>query len=202
MKPGPQKKKPLLDAMIRTEFGDVLAEGVYADPERVAEDITYVPGFSEMRVERDKALGEVARGERDAVDVPQLPINLRWSRRSNTKGDPDHSRSILAQNMGYEPVNAETDKGQPWFTRLPEGAQILPGGLVVKGDTVLMKCSKERAAKNSAENFKRMVELGTFEFDTPDGAVGPGSSLAAMGGTINKIPTDGPIPIKGTGRLK
>ena len=124
------KKKPLLDAYIRTEYGDVLAENVHADPERIDGDITYVPGFSDLRVMRDKQLGEVVKGERDQNDVAPLPINLRWVRRSDSKGNPDPKNQVMTANMGYEPVNAETDVGQPWLTRLPEGAQILPGGLI------------------------------------------------------------------------
>lgn len=196
------KKKPLLDAYIRTEFGDVLADGIHADPERLAEDICYVPGFSEKRVERDKQMAEVAAGTRKPGDVAPLPINLRWVRRSDAKGSPQNRNQVITAAMGYEMVNADTDKGQSWLTKVPDGAEILPGGLIVKGDTVLMKCSAEQAAKNSAENFKRMVELGDLEFESaPDSATPNQKSLSAMGGSVQKVKTDGPIDIKGTGRF-
>jgi hypothetical protein len=198
------KKKPLLDAYIRTEFGDELAEGIQADPERVAEDITYVPGFSELRVARDKQLAEVGEGKRDIKDVVSLPINLRWVRRSDSKGNPQNRNQVITANMGYEMVNAETDKGQAWLTRLPDGSEILPGGMIVKGDTVLMKCTAKRAAQNQAANFKRMVELGSLEFDAPpeNTATPNGVGLSAMGGSVTKVATDGPINIKDTGRYK
>ncbi len=197
------KKKPLLDAYIRTDFGDELAAGIVTDPERVAEDITYVPGFSELRVARDKQLAEVVKGERKPSDVMPLPINLRWVRRSDSKGHPDSRNQVLTANMGYEIVNAETDKGSAWLTRLPDGAEILPGGQIVKGDTVLMKCTAKRAAQNQAANFKRMVDMGSLEFDSVENSTTPNQkSLSDMGGSVTKVETDGPINIKDTGRHK
>jgi hypothetical protein len=50
-------------------------------------DLTYVPGFSELRLARDKAIVEVMQGRRRANEVPSLPMNFRWARFQNKKGD-------------------------------------------------------------------------------------------------------------------
>ena len=50
-------------------------------------DVTYVPGFSELRYARDAAILEVMRGKRRPQEVPTLPVNFRWARCQNKKGD-------------------------------------------------------------------------------------------------------------------
>lgn len=143
-----QQARPLVRTGVQTEFGEAMI-----DPEReragtdVGTDPTYVPGFSDLRFTRDQQLAESARGRHPIGKVLTLPINLRWSRRTNTTGTPDGRKVQKAKQQGYQPVTA-SDIGQPWLTEMPEGATLLPSGEIVKGDTVLMKCAAERAALN------------------------------------------------------
>lgn len=131
-----------------TEFGEAMV-----DPTRetsgtdVGTDPTYVPGFSDLRFERDRQLAEAAKGKRPPTTVKPLPINLRWAKRAKVNGEPDGRKVQKARQQGYEPVTA-ADLGSVWLRELPEGATTLPSGEIVKGDTVLMKCAAERAALN------------------------------------------------------
>ena len=155
------EKSPVRDLVptgIMTEFGELLD-----DPTESASmggqklDLVYTPGFSEMRWARDKALAEVAQGKRARTEVPTLPVNVRLVRRSNMAGKPDMQKQISSSNRGYRAVNKD-DVGQPWFTRLPDGAEVLADGSVVKGDTAYMVCSKEKAARNRYENDRKTIQ--------------------------------------------
>lgn len=154
----PAKLRPLIPTGVLTEFGEAMED---PEADRIAgvdgRDPTYVPGFSEMRVERDRQLGESARGRHPIGNVKLLPINLRWARRTKISGAPDETKIQKARIAGYEPVT-KADVGQAWLTSLPDGAQILADGTIQKGDTILMKCSAQRAASNAYQKQKLTVE--------------------------------------------
>src|SRR5688572_3727261 len=120
-------------------------------------DHSYVPGFSEMRRNRDIKLGEVQRGEAHVSDLKalELPVNVRWARSHKSTGAPDSSKQFGHSRRGYKLVNADEHKGQAWLTALPPGSQIGPDGSIRNGDTTLMWCSREDAATNEA--YKRRL---------------------------------------------
>lgn len=140
--------RPLVATGVMTPFGELLD-----DPENPLSlsngpDITWTPGFSEMRVARDIALAEVAQGRRHPKDVPTLPVNVRLVRRSMANGSPDATKQLRASNDGYRYVT-EADVGEKWFTKIPQGATKLPDGTLAKGDCVYMVADAQQAARNT-----------------------------------------------------
>lgn len=156
-KKAPPIVRPLIATGVLTEFGEAhIEEGVDGSFAGLA-DPTYVPGFSDLRFQRDQQLGEAAKGHRPSNRVMLLPVNMRWSRRTKTDGKPDETKVQKAKVNGYTPVLA-TDVGQPWLTAIPDGATVLPDGTIGKGDTVLMKCAPERAAQNAYRKQKLTMD--------------------------------------------
>lgn len=140
-------KVPLLDVTPPPEFGEVITDPRFGDPHGADFAPTYVPGFSDMRRDRDLALGRLLKGEIAAKDVPTLPVNLRWVRSQRVSGEPDNTKLWTAGQRGYKPVQA-SDVGQPWLTELPLGARQDANGMIRNGDTVLCVATKEDAARN------------------------------------------------------
>jgi hypothetical protein len=139
--------RPLVPTAIRTEFGDVLDDADFRTSQM--EDLTWVPGHSDMRIRRDTELGEVVKGTRKASDVTILPVHMRWVRATKYSGAPDSKEVTQAGNDGYRPA-AKEDIGKPWLTRMPAGASVTADGKIRKGDTELMICDGARAARNAA----------------------------------------------------
>jgi hypothetical protein len=144
-------KKPLVNANLLTEYGEIediesfKAEGI------AQHDYTYTPGFSEMRVNRELALGAYKRNEIRAGEVPTLPVNCRWFRTvKGTGSDPDQMRVAHAKNMGYRAVTKE-DVGQAWLTAVPPGGMVAPDGTIksAAGDLVLCVIGQQGAARNA-----------------------------------------------------
>ena len=143
--------RPLIDTTIRTEFGDVLESAEFYDVSAADRDLTYVPGFSDMRRARDLEISAVAQGRKDKRDakIEPLPVNCRWVRATTVRGDPDAGKQITSANLGYTAVTKK-DIGQPWLTALPPGATLAADGAIRKGDTVLMVATQKQAARNAA----------------------------------------------------
>ena len=154
-------KKPLIATGIVTEFGDVLDNpATLVGQFGQSKDLTYVKGFSDLRYQRDVALGEVARGERDPSTVPVLPVNLRFVRRANAKGEGDHKKVMQSQVRGYTPVTeADLEAAPAWCPETPAGLLQLPDGTFGHGDTVLMKCDAKTAARNAAARQLKTTQL-------------------------------------------
>ena len=144
-------KRPLVETGIRTEFGDVLEDASFYDVGGADRDLTYVPGFSELKRARDTALADIASGKRPRheVKVPTLPVNVRWTRTASPKGAPDGMKQISTANLGYKPAN-KSDIGSEWLKALPPGAVVNADGSIQKGDTILMVADGKTAARNSA----------------------------------------------------
>jgi hypothetical protein len=147
--------KPIVRTGILTEFGMVTDEkDLFNDPTGASGDLTYVPGFSDMRREHDLAK---ARGE---TPTP-LPVNLRWVRRTRLTGQPDNTRLIQVGNQGYKPVSAEQVGKEAWIKAMPPGSDKLPDGTVGNLDWVLMVTDGKRAAKNAASKTVKFLEQNT-----------------------------------------
>jgi hypothetical protein len=155
-------KKPLYEATVVTEFGNVTGDAKFWDESGSQGDLTWTPGWSQMRRDRDMALAEVANGKRDPKTVPMLPGQLVLARRTKPlSGQPDNSDTMHFGNDGFRMVTKD-DLGKPWFCpdkQLPAGAQILPDGSISKGDTVYMWADGQAAAKRAALQQRRTQDL-------------------------------------------
>lgn len=183
--PDNKQPKPLIPTGFVTEFGEAevpeggLEHAVSADP-------TFVPGFSNLRIERDKQIAESRHGNRPPGRIMSLPVNMRWSRRQKTSGRPDETKLQQAKMKGYEPVT-KADVGKEWFTAIPEGAEVLADGTIQKGDTILMKCDAKRAAQNAyRKNQLTMERLGASIQKVQEEGVRLRSGVVKMEGDTTK----------------
>lgn len=145
------EKKPLLDVNLVSEFGGIEDLESFKKEGVAQHDYTYVPGFSEMRWNRDVKLGELAQHKITKADVPILPVNVRWFRTvKGTGSDPDQMRIAHAKNQGYVAVT-KGDIGKPWLERLPPGAKIDADGTIksAAGDLALCVADQQTAARNA-----------------------------------------------------
>ena len=147
--------KPIVRTGIETEFGEVLdAKEVLEAPGGAGGDLTFVPGFGDMRRAADLAR---AKGEKPAP----LPVNLRWVRRTKLTGAPDNTRQVVMQNQGYQPVSADLVGKEDWITAMPAGSTRLPDGTVGNSDWVLMVADQKTAARNAARKTVKFLEQNT-----------------------------------------
>lgn len=156
-------KRPLISTTIRTEFGDVLDSPEFHDVAGADRDLTYVPGFSDMRRTRDLELAAVASGakQRHEAKLSPLPVNVRWVRKTTPRGAPDGLKQISTGNLGYRLVNKSQVGQVDWLKSLPPGAVYDADGTIVKGDTVLMVCDGKTAGRNAARKqaqTQRMID--------------------------------------------
>lgn len=145
-------KRPLVETAIRTEFGDVQEDASFHDVAGADRDLTYVPGFSEMRRARDTVAADVASGKlpRHQAKQTPLPVNLRWTRATTPKGAPDAMKQIASGNLGYRAVTKDMIGKEAWLKALPPGAVVQADGTIMKGDTILMVADGKQAARNAA----------------------------------------------------
>lgn len=170
--------RPIVPTAPLTEFGDVDEAEIRRElltPAGVDRDKTFVPGFSEMRIQRDLALAEHQAGHRATGDIPSLPVNLRWARAVQKNGDAD-GKLYGHQMNGYRLVNAK-DKGAEWLKDLPGGADIRPDGSIRNGDCVLMIADQKTAAKNAirkqVETERRLTGVTEVFEQRMQGRAGP-----------------------------
>ena len=140
--------KPLVASAIRTEFGEVFEDASFY--EEAQRDLTYVPGYSDLRRTRDRLMGEVAQGKLPkGTKVPTLPVRLQWVRTAKASGAPDSYKQVQFGSDGYRQAT-KADVGQAWLTAIPGGATVGVGDAIYQGDCVLMVCDAQRAARNAA----------------------------------------------------
>ncbi len=184
------KKRPLIVSKPVDEFGEITAELEEMDQTNMAADMTYVPGWSELKYQRDAALADLAAGRGTAAEVPSLPVNVRLVRRSGLNGNTDGRKLMMAFNNGYKPITKK-HIGQAWFTALPPGARELEDGSIVNaaGDCQYMYCEGPRAALNKRRAVEKMLahaeNAGLNPVDD-DGTPTPG--ITQSGGTLGKVP--------------
>lgn len=149
MADSPTKTVPLIPSHALTEFGAVETSAVFSDPTIMDRDHSYVPGWSDLRRQRDGQLAEVVAGKRAANTVMTLPVNLRWARNQDKTGSPDSSKVFGHGRKGYRLVDANKDKKEPWFTALPPGTTVAADGSIRNGDTVLMVATAADAGRSA-----------------------------------------------------
>lgn len=169
-------KVPLVISEPPPEFGELTSNPEFYNASGMDRDITYVPGFSELRYARDEAVLEVMRGRRRPQDVPTLPVNFRWARCQNKKGDPDTRKVIRHGNRGYRCVTKEHVGEGKLIPELPAGASWSAAGTVQLGDTVLMVADADRVARNEFEKRARTASA------TRGAEAGFAAALEAVGG--------------------
>lgn len=140
--------RELVPTGIVTPFGELLDDPAAPINAEGGPDVTWTPGFSEMRLARDTAIAEVAQGKRSPKEVPSLPVNVRLVRRTRPSGAPEGAKQMQSSNNGYRHVT-KADVGQPWFTEIPPGSTVLPDGTIAKGDTTYMVAEAQVAARNT-----------------------------------------------------
>lgn len=181
---------PLIETAALSEFGDLTEQAAFHDPDRMGRDVSYVPGFSEMR--RDVALQVAAakRGEIDAKTIKPLPVNLRWGRCQDVRGNPNDVKLFGHSRHGYKPVTKDMI-GKEWLTAAPPGSQVQADGTIRNGDTMLLWCPREDAARNEFAKRKQTEERtkgaeGTFASMVQQArSVSPGAKP-----TTTKLPTE------------
>lgn len=152
---------PLVVTAPASEFGSLTQEVDFNDPHLMDRDMSFVPGFSNLRRERDIAVAEAVHHKRDVKDIPELPVNMRWGRNQNKRGEPDSTKLVSHNIKGYRPVTEKDVRpDNPWLTSLPPGAYVAADKTIRKGDTTLLVATKQDAARNAhfkAETTKRRV---------------------------------------------
>lgn len=185
-------KVPIIFSEPPPEFGELKDSAEFLDPNTMDSDLTYVPGFSELRFQRDQAIVEVLKGKRRASEVPSLPVNFRWARFQNKKGEPDNRKVIRAGNRGYKVVTtADVGEGK-LIPKLPAGAEFLADGTIRQGDTVLMIADAQRVARNE------LAKRARTESATKGAEAGFDAALKSMG--ARQVPGAAPFIQKEVGR--
>lgn len=189
MKQTAKKVRPLIVSKPVDEFGEVTDELSDMDETGMLRDLTYVPGWTELRYERDAALAEVAQGRRAASDVPALPVRVRMVRRAGVSGAANGQKLMAAFNDGYKPITTE-HLGQEWFTALPPGARVMENGDILNaaGDCQYMYVEGPRAATNAKRARERMLSFAEGAGLNPrdsEGRSEPG--ITQSGGTFGKV---------------
>lgn len=191
--------RPLVPSQPLSEFGDLHQSADFNDPHLMDRDGSYVPGFSEMRRDRDIKVAEYQAGKIPASSVPSLPVNLRWARNQLKNGSPDNSKPFVHGRKGYRAVTAD-QAGAAWLTELPPGAQIGPDNTIRNGDCILMVADAKDAGRSERAKQRLTQErLKGIEYSFEQNANQAGANPAAQ--PYSKIDTPTADPAK-PGRIK
>ncbi len=142
---------PLILSQPASEFGDHIDSAAFADPNIMDRDMSYVPGFSDLRRQRDLKVAEYVNHRCAKSDIPELPVNVRWGRNQKIAGTPDSSKIFGHSLNGYRAATTKDISDTPgsWLRAMPPGAESNADGTIRKGDTILLVATKERAATNA-----------------------------------------------------
>ena len=160
-------KDPLIAAADRSPFGAAPESASYFD---AGQDVTFVKGYSDVRMQN------VERVRNHERQIP-LKYRLQWARQMTPAGKPDGRDLASHRAKGYDFVTK--DNLASLGLEAPASGQLDPTtGRYVCGDTVLMYCSREVAARN--ENVLRRA---TEDRSTADAT---GSALAEEGRKVGR----------------
>lgn len=169
-------KVPIVITEPPPEFGELKESPEFFEASGMDRDLTYVPGFSELRFARDKAILDVMRGRKRASEVPTLPYNFRWARSQNREGKPDTRKVIRANNRGYRAVTVGDIGEGKLLPDLPPGAEKMGDGTIRQGDTILMIADAQRVARNE------FAKRARTESATKGAEAGFAAALESVGG--------------------
>lgn len=165
-------KDPLISAADRSPFG-----AAQESPEfyNYGQDVTYVGGYSDKR--RHNALADTEAGRRAGMKRVPVDKRLHWARSMTPSGKPDGRDIASHRAQGYDFVTK--DNLAALGLEMPASGQLDPAtGHYTCGDTVLMYCTREVAARN--ENVLRRA---TEERSTADAT---GSALSEEGRKVGR----------------
>ena len=129
-------KKPYTEVTERNPFGD---ENVDEEVmEGLGRDITFVPGYSEKRMQREEL---IAKG----YDPGSLDYRLHWVRAQHPSGMADGSKIAEMKAKGYTFLKWDEAKSLG-ITIEDSAAAKSETGNIVNGDLVLMVADKAAAA--------------------------------------------------------
>lgn len=140
-------KRPIVVTRERAVAGETREKADFYDP-MIAEDLTFVPGYSDKRRARDRALAEGRTPE-------PLPFRLQWVRSTSPNGRPDSRSMSEWRAKGYKAVHESDLAGLG--LQMPIGAIPNADGTLQVGDTTLFIADGPTAARHE-ENWHRATE--------------------------------------------
>ncbi len=164
-------KRPLIISAPISEFGETDAS--YTAEDRMTtlqEDHQYVPGFSDMRYQREIEMAEYHEGTRDGKDVSHLPANCYWVRRTTPSGKTDQMKLMGKKMDGYRPV-LKDDVGKPWLTGLVDGWNYTPEGHIMSasGELQLVVLEGAAAANRARKKERKWLDKSASVQKEPEG---------------------------------
>jgi hypothetical protein len=131
--------KRVVEVIEDSPFGEDIDEGVMENP---ALTPNFLPGYSDVRIEREKAL---ARGEKP----PPLPFRFHCVRAKTLDGKSDDGRNLFQREReGYVPL--KWDEAESYGVRPEENKALKRDdvGNVTYGEYIFMVTDAKRAATN------------------------------------------------------
>lgn len=148
-------KKPIVPTGIMTEYGEFLDDpSVLFDEAGASGDPLYVPGYSDMRRAAD-----LARAKKEKPK--DLPVELRWVRRTKVSGLPTNDRLVSSKHRHFEAVQFDQIGKVDWLTECPPAASQLPDGTIGNADSVLMVRTGKAAARRAVAKTLKWLEVTT-----------------------------------------
>jgi len=141
-------KRPLVPTQARAHLGEARESAEFNDMSGAAQDLTYVPGYSDLRRKRDRAIAEGKKAE-------PLPYRLQLVRVKNAAGNPDGRMAAQWRALGYREV--PHSEMEAMGIAMPVGGMASADGFVDVGDTRLFVCDAQRAARNE-KNWRRATD--------------------------------------------
>lgn len=138
-------KRPLISVKERTPNAAELARSV----QESGQDLTYVPGYSDKRMQVDE---DLRRGRSPSVE---LPFRLHYVTVQKPNGRPDLQKATQFRANGYKPV--PFDEAASYGIEVPVHAEKTPEGFIKVGDCVLYY--------TPAKNAERLEEQGRRAID-------------------------------------
>jgi hypothetical protein len=141
-------KRPLVRTETRAHLGETRESAEFNDMDGAAQDLTYIPGYSDLRRQRDR---DMQAGRKPKP----LPFRLQLVRVKNVAGAPDSRMGAWWRAQGYREVLASDMEGMG--ITMPIGGMTSAEGYVDVGDTRLFVCDAQRAARNE-QDWRRATD--------------------------------------------
>ena len=141
-------KRPLVVAGQRDVYDTPVREQPAFYAPDVAQDATFIPGYSDKRRQVDEA-------RKNGTRPPALTHRYHLVRTKMPSGRPDMRDAFNFRAKGYREVH--TDELASLGIQMPLGGIKNTDGTISVGDTTLFVCSAEQAARNE-ENWRRATD--------------------------------------------
>ena len=176
-----QTKRPLIVAGERAFKGETREAATFYDP-MVAQDYTFVPGYSDKRRANDE------RMRKGLAPVP-MPYRFQLVPVTTPAGRPDGRRIAEWSMKGYRKVSkADIESGSLGIT-MPPAAIITADGAVRIGDSDLMYCGADNAAREEARG-RSAIEARNADDNAAQDLHRAGREVARPGETLTYSETE------------